>query len=149
MQYHKSLQNKHFVRAFTEKASKRIVSTRLPSNFTEEASKTSVSKDRHFSQKKLPKGAFLAMSLTIFTEKIVSERAFRVMLPTIVTKNLRFATVLAQSTLGFLREGSSARSHLCLALQRCAFPKVTMCVSPQRREQKCMNLSTLNDRFAH
>ena len=33
---------------------------------------------------------------------------------------------------------------MCLALQRRAFPNVTMCVSPQRRAQKCMNLSTVN-----
>ena len=33
---------------------------------------------------------------------------------------------------------------MCLALQRRAFPNVTMCVSPQRRAQKCMNLSTVH-----
>ena len=33
---------------------------------------------------------------------------------------------------------------MCVALQRRAFPNVTMCVSLQRRAQKCMNLSTMN-----
>ena len=33
---------------------------------------------------------------------------------------------------------------MCLTLQRRAFPNVTMCVSLQRRAQKCMNPSTVN-----
>ena len=49
----------------------------------------------------------------------------------------------------FLREGSSAKSKMCLALQRRAFPNVTMRVSPQRRAQKCMNLSTVNRPASH
>ena len=33
---------------------------------------------------------------------------------------------------------------MCLALKRRAFPNFKMCVSLQRRAQKCMNLSTVN-----
>ena len=43
----------------------------------------------------------------------------------------------------FLREGSSTKTQMCLALQRRAFPNVRMCVSLQRRAQKCMNLSDI------
>ena len=55
-----------------------------------------------------------------------------------------FRYSFARWTHRFLREGSSAKSKMCLALQRRAFPNVTMRVSPQRRAQKCMNLSTVN-----
>ena len=68
------------------------------------------------------------------------KRAFRAMRPTIFTQNLRFA----RSTHRFLREGSSAKSKMCLALQRRAFPNFKMYVSLQRRAQNCMNLSTVN-----
>ena len=55
-----------------------------------------------------------------------------------------FRYSFARWTHRFLREGSSAKSKMCLALQRRALPNVTMCVSPQRRAQKCMSLSTVN-----
>ena len=145
---------------FTEKASKRIVSCEASSKFR----RTSFQNDRfvrgflQISQNKLPKRAFRAMLPTILTEKaskmivsceasskfhrtVLPKRAFRAMLPTIFTQNLRFATV---STHRFLREGSSAKSKMCLALQRRAFPNFKMYVSQQRRAQKCMNLSTVN-----
>ena len=80
---------------------------RLPPNFTEQASKTSVSRDA--SSKIASKNERFARS-TILTEKaskmmiscevsskfhgtVLPKRAFRAMLPTIFTKNLRFATV--------------------------------------------------------
>ena len=50
----------------------------------------------------------------------------------------------ARSTHRFLRGGSSAKSKMCLALQRRAFPNFKMYVSLQGRAQKCMNLSTVN-----
>ena len=55
-----------------------------------------------------------------------------------------FRYSFARSTHRFLRAGSSAKSKMCLAPQRRAFPNVTMRVSLQRRAQKCMNLSTVN-----
>ena len=55
-----------------------------------------------------------------------------------------FRYSFARSTHRFLREGSSAKSKTCLALQRRAFPNFKMHVSLQRRAQKCMNLSTVN-----
>ena len=55
-----------------------------------------------------------------------------------------FRYSFARSTHQFLREGSSTRTKMCVALQRRAFPNVTMYVSLQRRAQKCMNLSTMN-----
>ena len=91
-QYYKSFQNEHFVRGFRNFSQKKLPKSsfraRLPPNFTEQASKTSVSRDvsnnfhrksfqnhrfvRGFfqiSQNKLPKRAFRAMLPTIFTEK--------------------------------------------------------------------------------
>ena len=59
-------------------------------------------------------------------------------------RKFAFHYSFARSTHRFLRERSSAKSKMRLALQRRAFPKVTVCVSPQRRAQKCMNLSTVN-----
>ena len=110
----KSFQNDRFVRGFLQisqnKLPKRAFRAMLPTIFTEQASKTSVSRDASDN----------------FHEKFAFRYSF------------------AQSTRRFLREGSSAKSKMCLALQRRAFPNVTMCVSPQRRAQKCMNLSTVN-----
>ena len=216
-QYYKSFQNEHFVRGFRNflrnKLPKRAFRARLPPNFTERASKTSVSRDASDnSHKKLAKSTFRATLLAHFTEKasktIVSceasskfhrtslkndrfvrgfrqfsqkklpKRAFRAMLPTIHTKSLQnqrfvrcffhisqkklpkrsfrarlppnfhpkfaFRYSFARSTHRFLREGSSAKSNKCLALQRRAFPNFKMYVSLQRRAQKCMNLSTVN-----
>ena len=76
-----SFQNERFVRGVLEisqtKLPKRTFRARLPQNFTEQASKTSVSSEASskFHRTKLPK------------------RTFRVMLPTISIKKLRFATV--------------------------------------------------------
>ena len=108
----------------------------------------------------LPKRAFRTMLPTILQEKaskmIVSCEASSKFHRTSF-QNERFGDAsdnfhekfafrysFAQSTHRFLREGSSAKSKMCFALQRRAFPNVTMCVSPQRRAQKCMNLSTVN-----
>ena len=142
---------------------KSLFRARLPPSFTEEASKTSVSREASFKfhRTMLPKRAFRTMLPTIFARKSfqndrfvrgffqisqnkLPKRAFRTMLPTIFTKKFAFRYSFAQSTHRFLREGSSAKSKMCFALQRRAFPNVTMCVSPQRRAQKCMNLSTVN-----
>ena len=145
-----SFQNERFARCFRQFSQKKLPKgsfrARLPPNFTEQASKTSVSRDAsdnfhrksfqkdrfargflQISQNKLPKRAFCAMLPPNFTEqaskRIVSreasskfhrtsfqnerfarcfhqisqnklpKRAFRAMLPTIFTQNLRFATV--------------------------------------------------------
>ena len=168
-----SFQNEHFVRCFlqfsqnevpkraframlptifTEKASKRIVSCEASSKFhrrsfqnerfvrgflqnsQNHASKTSVSHDasdnferKSFQNDRIVRGFFVSRDASDnFHEKFAFRYSF------------------AQSTHRFLREGSSAKSKMCFALQRRAFPNVTMCVSPQRRAQKCMNLSTVN-----
>ena len=79
--HRKSFQNDRFVRCFRQfsqkKLPKRSFRARLPRNFTEQASKTSVSCEASskFHRTKLPK------------------RTFRAMLPTISINNLRFATV--------------------------------------------------------
>ena len=76
-----SFQNERFVRGFLEisknKLPKRAFRARLPPNFTEQASKTSVSCEAssNFHRTKLPK------------------RTFRAKPPTISIENLRFATV--------------------------------------------------------
>ena len=113
---------------FTEKASKMIVSCEAASKFH----RTSFQNERfarcflQISQNELPK------------------RAFRVMLPTIFTQIFAFRYSFARSTHRFVREGSSAKSKMCLALQRRAFPNFKMYVPLQRRAQKCMNVSTVN-----
>ena len=54
-----------------------------------------------------------------------------------------FRYSFARATHRFLREGSSTKTQMCLALQRRALPNVRMRVSLQRRTQKCMNLSDI------
>ena len=111
------------------------------------------------SQNKLSKRAFRAMLPTIFTEK--ASKSFRARFPPNFIEqcfqnerfarcfrqfspNIAFRYSFARSTHRFLRDGSSAKSKMCLALQRRAFPNFNMYISLQRREQKCMNLSTVN-----
>ena len=93
---------------FTERGSKTSVSrdasdnfhrkslfrARLPPNFTEEASKTSVSHDAsdNFARKSFQNDRFVRGFFQLSQNKL-PKRAFRAMLPTIFTKNLRFATV--------------------------------------------------------
>ena len=109
-------QNERFARCFRQFSQKKLPKgsfrARLPPNFTEEASKTSVSCEASFKfhRTMLPKRAFRTMLPTVFkkttSKMIVSceasskfhrtmlpKQSFRAMLPTIFTKNLRFATV--------------------------------------------------------
>ena len=95
------------------------------------------------SQNKLPKRAFCAMLRTIFTERASKTSVSRDASGNFHPK-FAFRYSFARSTHRFLREGSSAKSKMCLALQRRAFPNFKMYVSLQRRAQKCMNLSTVN-----
>ena len=111
-----SFQNDRFVQGFPEisknKLPKRSFRARLLRNFTEQARKTSVSRDAsdNFHRTKLPKRAFRARLPPNLTEQasktsfsceasskfhktILPKRTFRAMLPTISTKNLHFATV--------------------------------------------------------
>ena len=131
--HRKSFQNDRFVRGFPQisqnKLPKRAFRAMLPPNFTEQASKTSVSRDasdnshrRSFQNERFVRG-FLQISQNHASKTSVShdasdnfarksfqndrfvrgffqisqnklpKRAFRAMLPTIFTKNLRFATV--------------------------------------------------------
>ena len=90
---------------FTEKASKRIVSCEASSKFQRRSfqNKRFARCFLQNSQNKLPKRAFLtekASKMIIsceasfkFHRTVLPKRAFRAMLPTIFTKNLRFATV--------------------------------------------------------
>ena len=111
-----------FLEISQNKLPKRSFRARLLRNFTEQSSKTSLSRDTsdnfhrknfqndrfvrgflEISQNKLPKRAFCAILPTIFTEKtskmiqayrtIHPKRTFRAILPTISTENLHFATV--------------------------------------------------------
>ena len=151
------------IRQFSQKKlPKGSFRARLPPNFTEEASKTSVSRDasskihrtsfqnelfarcfRQFCKKKLPKWSFRARLLPNFTEQASKTSVSRDASDNFHEK-FAFRYSFAQSTHRFLREGSSAKSKMCLALQRRAFPNFKMYVSLQRRAQKCMNLSTVN-----
>ena len=111
-----SFQNERSARCLRQFSQKKLPKgsfrARLPPNFTEEASKTSVSREASskFHRTVLPKRTFRAMLPTILTEQaskmiisceasskfhrtVLRKRAFRAMLPTIFTKNFRFATV--------------------------------------------------------
>ena len=85
-QYYKSFQNEHFVRGFRNfsrnKLPKRAFRARLPPNFTERASKTSVSRDAsdNFQRKSFQKDRFVRGFLQI-SQKKLPKRAFRAMLP--------------------------------------------------------------------
>ena len=71
-----------------------------------------------------------------FHRTMLPKRAFRAMLPTIFTKNARFATVSRdRHTESY--EGSSGKIKMCVSLQRRAIQNFKMYVSLQRRGQKC------------
>ena len=128
----KSFQNDRFVRGFLQisqhKLSKRAFRAMLPTIFTAKASKMIVSCE-----------ASSKFHRTSFQNERFA-RCFR----QFSQKKKAFRYSFAQSTHRSVREGSSAKSKMCLALQRRAFPNVTMCVSPQHRAQKCISLSTVN-----
>ena len=130
---------------FAEQASKTSVLRDAPPNFTQRASKTSVSRDasdnfhrKSFQNDHFVRG-FLQISQNSASKTSVSRDASDNFHP-----KLAFRYSFARSTHRFLREGSSAKSKMCLALQRRAFPNFKMYVSLQRCAQKCMNLSTVN-----
>ena len=109
-------QNERFARCFRQFSQKKLPKgsfrARIPPNFTEEASKTSVfvrgflqisqnhasktsvSHDAsdNFARKSFQNDRFVRGFFQISQNKL-PKRAFRAMLPTIFTKNLRFATV--------------------------------------------------------
>ena len=142
-----SFQNERFARCFRQFSQKKLPKgsfrAMLPPNFTEQASKTSVLRDASskfhrtsFQNDRFARG-FLQISQNNAPKTSVSRDA-----SDNFHQKFAFRYSCAQSKRRFLREGSSAKSKMCLALQRRAFPNVTMCVSPQRRAQKCMNPST-------
>ena len=111
-----SFQNERFARGFRQfsqkKLPKRSFRARLPRNFTEQSSKTSVSCEASskFHRTKLPKRTFRARLPRNFTEQAsktsvsceasfkfprtkLPKRTFRAKPPTISIENLRFATV--------------------------------------------------------
>ena len=134
-----------FLQISQNKLPKRAFCAMLPPNFTERASKTSVSRDasdnfhrKSFQNDHFVRG-FLQISQNSASKTSVSRDASDNFHP-----KFAFRYSLARSTHRFLREGSSAKSKMCLALQRRAFPNFKMYVSLQRCAQKCMNLSTVN-----
>ena len=147
--HRKSFQNDRFVRGFFQisqnKLPKWSFRARLPPNFKEKASKMIVSREASskfhrtsFQNDRLVRG-FLQISQNHASKTSVSRDA-----SDNFHQKFAFRYSFARWTHRFLREGSSAKSKMCLALQRRALPNVTMRVSPQRRAQKCMNLSTVN-----
>ena len=93
-----SFQNERFARCFRQFSQKKLPKgsfrARLPPNFTEQASKTSVSCEASskFHRTSFQNDRFVRGFFQISQNKL-PKRAFRAMLPTIFTKNLRFATV--------------------------------------------------------
>ena len=147
--HRKSFQKDRFVRGFLQisqkKLPKRAFRARLPSNFTEQASKTSVLRDAsdNFARKSFQNDRFVRGFFQISQNNAPKTSVSRDASDNFHEK-FAFRYSFAQSTHRFLREGSSAKSKMCLALQRRAFPNFKMYVSLQRRAQKCMNLSTVN-----
>ena len=142
-----SFQNERFARCFRQFSQKKLPKgsfrAMLPPNFTEQASKTSVLRDASskfhrtsFQNDRFVRG-FLQISQNNAPKTSVSRDA-----SDNFHQKFAFRYSCAQSKRRFLREGSSAKSKMCLALQRRAFPNFKMYVSLQRRAQKCMSLST-------
>ena len=154
-----SFQNERFARCVRQFSQKKLPKgsfrARLPPNFAEQASKTSVLRDasskfhrtsfqnerfarcfRQFSQKSFQNDhfvrGFLQISQNSASKTSVSRDASDNFHP-----KFAFRYSFARSTHRFLREGSSAKSKMCLALQRRAFPNFKMYVSLQRCAQKC------------
>ena len=96
--HRKSFQNDRFVRGFHQisqnKLPKRAFRAMLPTIFTEQASKRIVSCE---ASSKFHRTSFqnerFARCFRQFSQNELPKRAFRAMLPTIFTQNLRFATV--------------------------------------------------------
>ena len=83
-----------FLQISQKKLPKRAFRAMLPPNFTERASKTSVSRDASDnSHRKASKMIISCEASSKFHRTVLPKRAFRAMLPTIFTQNLRFATV--------------------------------------------------------
>ena len=74
-----------------------------------------------------------------FHRTMLPKRAFRAMLPTIFTKNLRFATVSRDGHTDSCEMVHPPKAKCASHYNAVEFPNVTMCVA-----QKCMNLSTVN-----
>ena len=96
-----SSQNERFARCFRQFSQKKLPKwsfrTRLPPNLTEQASKTSFSRE----------------ASSKFHRTILPKRTFRAMLPTISRENLHFAAVScngpAESYLGFIQQKQNVR----------------------------------------
>ena len=108
--HRKSFQNDRFVRCFLEisqnKLPKRLFRARFPPIFTEQASKTNVSRDASFK----------------FPRTKLPNRTFRAMLPTISIENLRFATVSCHRPTESYERVHPAKAKMCVSLQRRAIP---------------------------
>ena len=98
-----SFQNEHFVRGFRNfsrnKLPKRAFRARLPPNFTERASKTSVSRDAsdNFHRKSFQKDRFVRGFLQI-SQKKLPKRAFRAMLPPKFTEEASKTSVSCEAS---------------------------------------------------
>ena len=165
-----SFQNERSARCLRQFSQKKLPKgsfrARLPPNFTEEASKTSVSREASskFHRTVLPKRTFRAMLPTILTEQaskmiisceasskfhrtVLPKRAFRAMLPTIFAKNFRFATVSRDRHIDSCERVHPPKAK-CASHYSAVHSQISKCtfriVSLQRRVQKCMNLSTVN-----
>ena len=144
-----SFQNERFARCFRQFSQKKLPKgsfrARLPPNFTEQAFKTSVSRDAsdNFHSKSFQNDRFVRGFFQISQNSASKTSVLRDASDNFHPK-FAFRYSFARSTHRFLREGSSAKRKIAPTLQRRAFPNFKMYVSLQRRAQKCMNLSTVN-----
>ena len=112
------VQNERFARCVRHFSQKKLPKCSFRANFLQisqnHASKTSVSRDAsdNFHRKKIQNDRFVRGFLQISRNKL-PKRAFRAMLPTFSRK---FRYSFAQSTHRFLRDDSSTKSKMCLAL---------------------------------
>ena len=139
--HRRSFQNERFVRGFLQ-------------NFTRtHASKTSVSHEAsdNFARKSFQNDRFVRGFFQNFTENKASKtsvsRDASDNFHEKICVSLQFRAI---DTPLSCERVSSAKSKMCLALQRRAFPNFKMYVSLQRRAQKCMkSIHREPTRFAH
>ena len=132
--HRKSFQKDRFARCFLQisqkKLPKRAFRAMLPPKFTEQAFKKSVSRDAsdNFHRKSFQNDHFVRGFLQVSKNSASKTSVLRDASDNFHQK-FAFRYSFARSTHRFLREGSSTKSKMCLALQRRAFPNFHMYVS--------------------
>ena len=151
-QYYKSFQNEHFVRGFRNFSQKKLPKSsfraRLPPNFTEQASKTSVSRDasNNFHRKSFQNHRFVRGFFQISQNKL-PKRAFRAMLPTIFTEKASKMIVSCEASSKFHRTKLPKRAFRAM-LPTIFTEKASKIIVSCEASSKFHRTSFQNERFA-